>query len=239
MSKGKNYALGDSVTIVNDRYLLNGTYRIMQITKGKFKCEMQLDKARKSAAATVDELKSWEHKGIYTPGSEAWSCNLQGFVGLFHLNEGQGTTAKNNAPIDAPINGSIVACSWEDGPITFNGSNSWVNCGDDSKSGINLQGKCSFVAWFSPSANDSTKRNVCHKDAQFALYYKVSTGVLSCDLVIGGQVKTFNSDAGLVKVGGRIFALVTYDGSNVKMYYNGYTNHGLKPAPLTLTLAIR
>ena len=43
------------------------------MTKTKFKCNMQLDRARKTIAATVDELKGWEKKGIYIPGSEAWN----------------------------------------------------------------------------------------------------------------------------------------------------------------------
>ena len=62
----------------------------------------------KQIAATVDELKGWEKKGIYAPGSEAWEVNLQGLVGLFHLNEGEGTIAKNAAPLEEPIDGVIT-----------------------------------------------------------------------------------------------------------------------------------
>ena len=70
---GKSYALGNSVTIVNARYLLNGTYHIRQLTKTKTKVSMQLDNFRKPLDATVDELKNWEDRGIYTPGSTSWS----------------------------------------------------------------------------------------------------------------------------------------------------------------------
>jgi len=64
MTEGKDYSLGESVAVSDARYLLDGTYRIMQMTKTKFKCNMQLDRARKTMAATVNELKGWEKKGI-------------------------------------------------------------------------------------------------------------------------------------------------------------------------------
>ena len=42
MTEGKDYSLGESVAVSDARYLLDGTYRIMQMTKTKFKCNMQL-----------------------------------------------------------------------------------------------------------------------------------------------------------------------------------------------------
>jgi hypothetical protein len=226
MTEGKDYSLGESVAVSDARYLLDGKYRIMQITKTKFKCNMQLDRARKTIAATVDELKGWEKKGIYTPGSEAWVINLQGLVALFHLNEGEGTVAKNRAPVDTPINGTITDCSWEDGPVTkmltFNGTSAVVDLGATSQASINFTDKFSVGAWFSPSANDSTLRRVVNKSLQFDLQYHVNTGVLTFQLYTGGQWHVFNSDAGLIKVGGRIFAMVTYDRQKVRMYYNGW-----------------
>ena len=226
MTEGKDYSLGESVAVSDARYLLDGTYRIMQMTKTKFKCNMQLDRARKTMAATVNELKGWEKKGIYTPGSEAWVINLQGLVALFHLNEGEGAVAKNRAPTDTPIDGTITDGAWQDGPITkiltLNGSSANISLGAASQAGINLTNKLSFGGWFSPSANDSTKRFVCHKDGQFALYYHVNTGVLGCDIVTGTGTHSYSSDAGLIKVGGRIFAMVTYDQTKARMYYNGW-----------------
>ncbi len=178
---------------------------------------MQLDNFRKPLDATVDELKNWEDRGIYTPGSTSWSVNLQGLVGLFHLNEGEGTDAKNRAPVDTPIDGVITDGGWQDGPITkiltFNGSSSMVSLGDDSKAGINLTGKLSFGGWFSPSTTDSTERNVCHKSGQFGLHYHSNTGVVTASITIGSTVHYFNSDAGVATVGARLFVMVTYDGA--------------------------
>ena len=124
------------------------------MTKTKFKCNMQLDRARKTIAATVDELKGWEKKGIYTPGSEAWVINLQGLVALFHLNEGEGATAKNRAPVDAPIDGTITDGAWQDGPITkiltLNGTSANISLGAESQAGINLTSKLSLEVGFHP-----------------------------------------------------------------------------------------
>ncbi len=53
--------------------------------------------------------------------------------------------------------------------------------------------------------------------------YKVSTGVLTFEFTDASNVvHAYDSDAGLIKVGGRIDAMITYDGAYVRMYYNGY-----------------
>ena len=225
-NEGADLNVGDSVHLVNPRYLLNGDYRIVQLTKKKTKVDFQIEKMRKSIDREIADLKAWENKGIYLPGSTSWSLNLQGLILLMHLNEGQGTVAKNSAPIDEALDGSIVAGAWADGPIAkmleFNGSNSWVSLGDESKTKINMTGKLSFGGWFSPSALDSTSRYVIQKGDQFSLSYKTSTGIVSAHLSIGGVSHSYDSDPGLIKVGGRICIMVTYDQQYVKMYYNGW-----------------
>jgi hypothetical protein len=59
---------------------------------------MQLDYFRKPIDAAIDELKNWEDRGIYVPGGTSWSVNLQGPVGLYHLNEGEGNIANSASP---------------------------------------------------------------------------------------------------------------------------------------------
>jgi hypothetical protein len=224
--EGADINVGDSVHLVNSRYLLNGNYRIVQAIKKKTKVDFQIEKMRKSIDKEIADLKAWENKGIYLPGSTSWSLNLQGLIGLFHLNEGEGTVAKNRAPVDSPIDGTITDGGWEDGPtakiLTFNGTTSVVDLGSASQAGINLTGKLSVGAWFSPSTNDSTLRRIVNKSLQFDLQYHVNTGVLTLQIYIGGAWHVFNSDSGIVTVGGRIFAFCTYDGAQVCMYVNGY-----------------
>ena len=68
---GKEYNVGDSVSVVNAQYLLNGTYRIMQMNKTRLQVKMQLDKFRKSIDRTIEELRSWEDQGIYCQAQRA------------------------------------------------------------------------------------------------------------------------------------------------------------------------
>ena len=228
---GKGYLVGDSVTVTNDQYLLNGTYRIKQLNKTRIQVKLQLDKFRKTIDRTIEDLRSWEDQGIYLPGSTSWSLNLQGLVVLCHLNEGKDTKASNKAPVDKPIDGTIVNGYWQQGPVTMMlalAGDGYVDLGDDSGAGITFNGgNFSVGAWFSPSANDSTKRFIAHKDGQFALYYHVNSGILSFDFTdAGGIVRTYNSNTGVVTVGGRLFVMVTYDktlndGKNLKFYLNG------------------
>jgi hypothetical protein len=219
------------VHLVNSRYLLNGNYRIVQATKKKTKVDFQIEKMRKSIDKEIADLKAWENKGIYLPGSTSWSLNLQGLIVLYHLNEGKDTKASNKAPIDNPIDGTIVNGYWQQGPVTMMlalAGDGYVDMGDDSGAGITFNGgNFSMGAWFSPSANDSTKRFIAHKDGQFALYYHVNTGILSFDFTdASGSVHTYNSNPGVATVGGRLFVMVTYDktlndGKNLKFYLTG------------------
>jgi hypothetical protein len=220
---GKAYATGDSVSIVNAQYCLDGTYRIMQLNKTRTQVKLQLDKFRKSVDRTIADLRSWEAQGIYLPGATSWSLNLQGLVGLYHLNEGSGTVAKDGSPRDTPVDGTIVGRIWQQGPVTMMltlDGTGWVDCG--ASIDFHASTKFSVGAWFSPSANDSTMRFVAHKDGQFALFYYVNTGVVTFSFTDASNVgHTFNSDAGIAVVGARLFFMVTYDGVHLKMYVNG------------------
>ena len=93
---------------------------MMQVVKKKTRVQMQLDKIRPDIAKVVADLRRWEDKGIYLPGSGAWSLNLQGLVGLYRLDEGLGTVAKDNAPIEEPQDGAIVNGHWEEQRVCSN-----------------------------------------------------------------------------------------------------------------------
>ena len=97
----------------------------------------------------------------------------------------------------------------------------YVDCGDS----ISFSGDSQFAVgcWFSPSSLDENQRYLIHKSGQFALSHVGTNGVLRFTFTdSSGVLQTFDSNPGLVKVGGRHFAVVSYDGSNVRMYMNGH-----------------
>ena len=197
------------------------------MTKGKTQASIQLDKLPASVAKSIDELRSWEKKGIYLPGCTSWSINLQGLLGLWHINDGEGTVAHNSAPVDKPIDGTIVNGGWENylnlKILDFLGS-TYIDADQvaDPPADLHASNKFSIGGWFSPSSLDTTRRYLIHRDGQFGLSYLLSGGVpiLQFTFTTGGGVNYFTFGEGKVKVGGRHFVMVTYDGTTLKCYLN-------------------
>ena len=221
ITTGYQYVVGDYVNIYRPRLMLYGNTRIVQTTKTKTKVSFQLDKPRQTLEKTIADLRNWEKNGIYLPGCTSWTISLQGLVGLYHLDEGEGTVAKDSSSSDTPNNGVIGNGSWQDGPVckllTFAGAGS-IDIGNTlTFSSVN---KLSVGGWFSPVDLDGTVRYLAHKDGQFALSY-VNDVLRFTFTDSSSNVHTFNSDAGKVKAGGRLFVMVTYDGSVLSMYING------------------
>ena len=228
MPLAKDYTTGDYLYVYNPKYFLFGNQsRIVSMTKGKTQASIQLDKLPASVAKSIDELRSWEKKGIYLPGCTSWSINLQGLLGLWHINDGEGTVAHNSAPIDKPTDGTIVNGGWEDyinlKILDFLGS-TYIDADQvaDPPADLHASNKFSIGGWFSPSSLDTTRRYLIHRDGQFSLSYLLSGGVpiLQFTFTTGGGVNYFTFGEGKIKVGGRHFVMVTYDGTTLKCYLN-------------------
>ena len=227
ITQGYYFNAGDFIYLYKPKYMLyGGHFRMMQVIKKKTCVQMQLDKIRPDISKVVADLKRWEEKGIYLPGSGAWAINLQGLVGLYRLDEGTGTVAKDHAPIEEPQDGAIVNGHWEGNnvlPTKYQAlqGDGYVDCG----SSITFSGDDQFSVgcWFSPSSLTANPRYLIHKDGQFGLSHVGTNGVLRFTFTDStNTIQTFDSNPGLVKVGGRHFAVICYDGSTVKMYMNGH-----------------
>ena len=227
ITQGYYFNAGDFINLYKPRYMLyGGQFRIMQIIKKKTCVQMQLDKNRPDISKVVADLKRWEDKGIDLPGSGAWAINLQGLVGLYRLDEGTDTVAKDHAPVEDPQDGAIVNGHWEENsvlPTKYQAlqGDGYVDCG----SSITFSGDDQFSVgcWFSPSSLTANPRYLMHKDGQFAFSHVGTNGVLRFTFTDSNNaIQTFDSNPDLVKVGGRHFALISYDGVTVKMYMNGH-----------------
>jgi hypothetical protein len=227
ITQGYYFNAGDYINLNQPKYMLSGYFRMMQVVKKKTKVEIQLDKIRPDISKVAADLRRWEDKGIYLPGSGAWSLNLQGLVGLYRLDEGEGEVAKDNSPRDTPVDGSIVNGHWEyGGQLTKHMAlqgDGYIDC-ENSISFASSDG-FSVGCWFSPSSLDAAVRNLIHKDNQFGLKHVGTNGVLRFTFTdANGDVQTFDSNAGAVRVGARLFAMVTHDvaTATLKMYLNGH-----------------
>ena len=235
MTMGYQYGVGDFINIYRPKFMLRDNwYRIVQMTKSKIKVSIQLDKPRQSVEKTIADLRNWEKNGIYLPGCTSWSINLQGLVGLYHLNEGTpSTVAKDSSPRDTPVEGTIVHGYWQMGPVcqmlTLAGDG-YIDIGDSIS--FSATNAFSVGGWFSPSELNNIYRCLAHKDGQFTLGYLEN--VLRFTFTASDLgVQTFDSDAGKVKAGGRLFVIVTFDGLTVKMYINAQLHKSWShPCPL-------
>ena len=226
ITQGYYFNAGDFINLYQPKYMLSGYFRMMQVVKKKTKVQMQLDKIRPDISKVVADLKRWEDKGIYLPGSGAWSLNLQGLVGLYRLDEGVDAVAKDNAPIEEPQDGTIVNGHWESNAYVPNKyqalqGDGYVDCGDSVTFSADAQ--FSVGCLFSPSSLSANPRYLIHKDGQFSLSHVGVDGRLRFTFTdASNNIQTFDSEPGVVRVGGRHFAVISYDGANVKMYMNGH-----------------
>ena len=133
---------------------------------------------------------------------------------MYRLDEGVDAVAKDNSPRDTPVDGSIVNGHWEyGGQLTKHMAlqgDGYIDC-ENSISFASSDG-FSVGCWFSPSSLDAAVRNLIHKDGQFGLKHVGTNGVLRFTFTdANGDVQTFDSNAGAVRVGARLFAMVTHD----------------------------
>ena len=172
ITQGYYFNAGDFINLYQPKYMLSGYFRMMQVVKKKTRVQMQLDKIRQDISKVVADLRRWEDKGIYLPGSGAWAINLQGLVGLYRLDEGTGTVAKDNSPRETPVDGTIVNGHWESNTYVPNKyqalqGDGYVDCGDSVTFSTDTQ--FSVGCLFSPSSLSANPRYLIHKDGQFAL----------------------------------------------------------------------
>ena len=152
ISSGSVLEAGDTVAISKPLFALDGSYRIVQITKRETKVSLQLDRLRTPIDKAVADLDKYSELGIFMPGSEnPWSLTLQGLMGLYHLIDGDGAAAKDSS--EQANDGEITNGYWVDGAIpgtkvlSFDADGN-VDCGTVFDPG----GTDTFAigCWFSP-----------------------------------------------------------------------------------------
>jgi hypothetical protein len=226
---------GDLVTITNGAGLgLSGNYAIYRITKNLTKSTVEIVRpqgifinligASTSIASVLgsmaDSTTALATLPVGSDQIQGGSISVQQLIGLFHVDEGQGTTAEDSSSLEN--NGLIGAgCTWIQGPVTkvlmFNGNGSYIDIPNNS---IDFSGlsAMAFTAWFSPTV--AAAQYLAYKANQFYVLLNVD-GSLTFGLYIGSAWVTLNAPAGSASVSGRNFGAFVYDGTNMYIYVDG------------------
>ena len=157
-----------------------------------------------------------------------------GLVGLWHFDEGNGTTTVDSSGNNN--NGTLInmdpATDWVDGKIgyalDFDGSNDYVNCGNDTS--LNITGNITIILWIKPIVAGEGGPNA-------GLVCKAESGVdwswqLRYNTPGGGNYMGFHFNGNpegstWVSVQQNLSSeewhhiAATYNGSNIKCYLNG------------------
>ncbi|MGD6806531.1 MAG: LamG-like jellyroll fold domain-containing protein [Candidatus Bathyarchaeia archaeon] len=224
------YALfaGDSVAISKPEFALTGSFRIVQVTKSKTKVSFQVDRFRAPLDKALADLEKYEDLGIYQPGAQnPWTLSLQGLVGLYHLNEGEGTVATDSSPQDDPVDGTIVNGAWVDGPVTkvlqFNGAGyvDLTNAISFAIVGPMVTDRFSIGGWLDVAEAKSEGNYLIVKPDQFYLRHTNNNALqFIIELADGSQV-SLETDAGTAPINSRLFVMAVYDNQTMKVYLNG------------------
>jgi concanavalin A-like lectin/glucanase superfamily protein len=216
---------GDLITVTNGSVFgLSGSYEIAKITKTLVKATIDIVHSSGDFANLVDAIASSTTALNTLPVSsdqvQGSSVSLQNLLGLYHLDEGNGTVAIDNSTNNN--NGAIGSGNtWFEGPYTkalkFNGAGSYV---DIPANIVDFSGlsKFSVTGWFSPTA--AAFQYIVYKANQFFVQLQAD-GTIVFGLYIAGSWITLASPAASAALNGRLFITCIYDGAKMYLYLNG------------------
>ena len=224
IDEGYNIYPGDTIAITNAQYNISGTLRFFRVAKKPTRIEGQLEKAKTSLEQIILDVRKYQDLGIY-PNQPSQitplALNLQGLQGLYHLNEGEGTTAKNSAP-DAAADGEITNGYWVQGSLfkylNFD-ADGYVDCGD----GYDVGGleECAVGIACSPEEAFANANYLIAKLDQVVLQLYGTENKLRFAVRIGGSYRVITADISSVELFGRLVAFGVYTGSMLQLYVNG------------------
>ena len=146
----------------------------------------------------------------------------KGLVGYWLFNEHEGRFVNDLSPYGN--NGRIFGgASWKDG-LYFNGSDTYVDCGNDKS--LNITDTITFGARIKPLDLSNVHRIIGKSNSGsegFKLYS--SSNEVCVTIVINGTPKNASAD-GAVSIGQPYYVTGVYDGANVKIYVNNIETVG-------------
>jgi len=204
--------------------------------KGEFNSVQNLTNASFTALNQTGAMEAWvkpatagnvtkNYTIVSIPGEI--SDGEEGLVLLMHFNNGSGSHAidssgLNNNGTCKGMGGSL--CNWTTGrfgqAIEFDGSNDYVNCGDDTS--LDITGAITIEAWIYPNAVDEQVELVCRDDQTNRNYVLYIENDNTIQLHIwSGNTDVWATSNTTITTGQWYHLVGTYDGSQQKIYING------------------
>jgi PKD repeat protein len=154
-----------------------------------------------------------------------------GLVGLWHFDEGSGTTASDSSGNN--YNGVIFGAIYVDGKsgkaLLFDGTNDYVNVPDPGASNLDLN-RVTIEAWiYMPTEVPTGFRNIVRKGHGLDRCYGLDMGYPNAQKIrgwvnlgqLGGSSALWVQSGTLLLPDQWYHVVMTYDGSSVKLYLNG------------------
>ncbi len=125
IDEGYQIRAGDNVYVNSSVFDYGGWGKVKKATVTATKVDVELDRAKPTLEQIILDLQKYGELGVYRIEPDQltpWSLVTQGLFGLYHLNEGDGTVAKdsgpnNETPNDGEITEMNVGSFWTDGVI--------------------------------------------------------------------------------------------------------------------------
>ena len=172
-----------------------------------------------SLLSNISQVPATEQSGITYLTK---SLPLTDLVGLWHFDEGSGTTAYDTSGENN--NGAVEGASYVDNPtmgqaLSFDGVGDYVGCGNDTS--LNITNAITIEAWVKPSGFPTNPDHSTIATKAVAYYFQVDGDGYLRVYQYGTNPTGYHSSNNPISLDVWQHVAYTYDGSNVKMFING------------------
>jgi hypothetical protein len=209
---------GDTFAVTNARYNLAGTYAMKSITKTSTKVTVALDVAPQTLEQMIVDFQKYEDYGIYG-GLIPTTLSHQNLELYLYMNEGQDIYIADYGPFWRQGIGYAITWGAEGNICTFDGTSSFINCGND----FDPEGtdQLTVMAWITPITPAAPeKAYVIYRD-NFSLKCTENNTVTAGIVTAGHGWTLLTTPVGSIPEGVRTFVLMRYNGSKLQIFING------------------
>ncbi len=205
---------------------LVGSFIIQRITKNAYSSTVEVDAMVPQSAVNelvADQDAQDEALNPVQPSQTIPSViNLQGLVGLYHINEGTGSVINDSSP--SALNGSLTNGSWvqpsgQATKVLLMNHDAYINLGNGFDFGG--AGALTLAIWADLTQHYADDNYLWYMDNECFLQHYGTDDRVRFGVYIGGSWHYVVSDAGAAPLNSRLFLVGVYDGTTLYLYING------------------